>query len=193
MPFITQGKANIKYIFIVVVSAVIAGGGILGYYYLWMKDLETRLAVVELKIPGKIGKDETAKNVKELDLSTPEKTLDLYIEAIRNEDLGLIKKLYSKKQQQDLVERNVSLMQEAINEGKVLWKVIFFLDEEQEDFVVERDPMHSGYANITGKETYNRLYSIDFNVGSREYSVHFVFEDSEWLIPGSWDTYDFEK
>lgn len=60
MPFITQGKTNIKYILIVVILAAIAGGGILGYYYLWIKDLETRLAVVELKMPEKIVEDETA-------------------------------------------------------------------------------------------------------------------------------------
>ncbi len=60
MPFITQGKANLKYILIVVVLAAIVGGGILGYYYLWIKDLETRLTVVELKMPEKIVKDETA-------------------------------------------------------------------------------------------------------------------------------------
>jgi eight-cysteine-cluster-containing protein len=60
VPFITQGKTNIKYILIVVILAAIAGGGILGYYYLWIKDLETRLTVVELKMPEKIVKDETA-------------------------------------------------------------------------------------------------------------------------------------
>ena len=36
MPFITQGKTNIKYILIVVVLAVISGGGILGYQYWWI-------------------------------------------------------------------------------------------------------------------------------------------------------------
>lgn len=35
MPFITQGKANLKYILIVVVLAAIAGGGILAYQYWW--------------------------------------------------------------------------------------------------------------------------------------------------------------
>jgi hypothetical protein len=33
MPFITQGKANLKYILIVVVLVAIVGGGILGYQY----------------------------------------------------------------------------------------------------------------------------------------------------------------
>jgi hypothetical protein len=53
MPFITQGKTNLKYILIVVILAAIAGGGILGYYYLWIKDLETRLTVLEVKMPEK--------------------------------------------------------------------------------------------------------------------------------------------
>ena len=37
MPFITQGKTNLKYILIVVILATIAGGGILGYQYWWAK------------------------------------------------------------------------------------------------------------------------------------------------------------
>jgi hypothetical protein len=43
MPFITQGKTDIKYILIVVILAVIAGGGILGYQYWWMprKEIES--------------------------------------------------------------------------------------------------------------------------------------------------------
>ena len=40
MPFITQGKTNLIYILIVVVLAVIVGGGILGYQYLWMEKQE---------------------------------------------------------------------------------------------------------------------------------------------------------
>lgn len=35
MPFITQGKTNLKYILIVVVLAVVIGGGIFVYQYLW--------------------------------------------------------------------------------------------------------------------------------------------------------------
>ena len=38
MPFITQGKANLKYILIVVVLAAIVGGGILGYLYIMKKE-----------------------------------------------------------------------------------------------------------------------------------------------------------
>ncbi len=51
MPFITQGKTNLKYILIVVVLAVIVGGGILGYYYSWIADLDARLAQLEQKLP----------------------------------------------------------------------------------------------------------------------------------------------
>jgi hypothetical protein len=49
MPFITQGKTNIKYILIVVVLAVIAGGGILGYQYWWMPKKE--VPPPEIKLP----------------------------------------------------------------------------------------------------------------------------------------------
>ncbi|HDZ54838.1 MAG TPA: hypothetical protein ENI19_00535 [Candidatus Nealsonbacteria bacterium] len=60
MPFITQGKTNLTYILIVVVLAVIVGGGILGYYYSWIKELEVKLAELELKLPEvKPPEDET--------------------------------------------------------------------------------------------------------------------------------------
>jgi hypothetical protein len=36
MPFITQGKTNLKYILIVVILAVIVGSGILAYQYWWL-------------------------------------------------------------------------------------------------------------------------------------------------------------
>src|SRR4030042_1457774 len=45
MPFITQGKANLKYILIVVVLAIIVGGGILGYQYWWVPKHETQKPV----------------------------------------------------------------------------------------------------------------------------------------------------
>jgi len=51
MPFITQGKTNIKYILIVVILAAIAGGGILAYSYWWVPKHET--AVPEVKLPEK--------------------------------------------------------------------------------------------------------------------------------------------
>jgi len=50
MPFITQGKTNLKYILIVVVLAAIAGGGILGYQYWWAAKEETKMP--EVKLPG---------------------------------------------------------------------------------------------------------------------------------------------
>ncbi|HDZ54290.1 MAG TPA: hypothetical protein ENI19_00145 [Candidatus Nealsonbacteria bacterium] len=60
MPFITQGKTNLTYILIVIVLAVIVGGGILGYYYSWIKELEVKLAELELKLPEvKPPEDET--------------------------------------------------------------------------------------------------------------------------------------
>ena len=66
MPFITQGKTNLKYILIVVVSAVIVSGGILAYYYSWIKDLETKLAEIETRLPEKkivASKEEAIKNL----------------------------------------------------------------------------------------------------------------------------------
>jgi hypothetical protein len=45
MPFITQGKTNIKYILIVVILAAIAGGGILAYQYWWVPKHETQKPV----------------------------------------------------------------------------------------------------------------------------------------------------
>jgi hypothetical protein len=60
MPFITQGKTNLKYILIIVILAAIVSGGILGYYYLWIKDLEAKLAELELKLSPKVIEDEIA-------------------------------------------------------------------------------------------------------------------------------------
>ena len=44
MNLLKEGKTNWKYILIVVILAVIAGGGILDYYYSWIKELDTRFA-----------------------------------------------------------------------------------------------------------------------------------------------------
>jgi len=49
MPFITQGKANLKYILIVVILAAIVGGGILAYQYWWAPKKET--TPPEVKVP----------------------------------------------------------------------------------------------------------------------------------------------
>jgi len=47
MPFITQGKINLQYILIVVVLAVIVGGGILGYQFLRTSKEEPKVPAVE--------------------------------------------------------------------------------------------------------------------------------------------------
>ena len=56
MPFITQGKANLKYILIVVILAAIVGGGVLVYQYWWLPKQEAK--TLEIKPP--VVKDETA-------------------------------------------------------------------------------------------------------------------------------------
>jgi len=55
MPFVTQGKTNLKYILIVVVLATIVGGGVLGYQYWWVTKKEVPLQ--EVKAPEKVVKD----------------------------------------------------------------------------------------------------------------------------------------
>lgn len=56
MALIIQSKTNLKYILIVVILAVLAGGGILGYQYWWLPSQEN-------KMPEIIIKDETAAPV----------------------------------------------------------------------------------------------------------------------------------
>jgi len=51
MPFITQGKTNILYLLTVIIVAIIVGTGLLYYYYLWIVELETKLAKLELRVP----------------------------------------------------------------------------------------------------------------------------------------------
>ena len=114
------------------------------------------------------------------------------VKHIKDENFELLRKLYSKKQNQDLVDENISLMQKAVEkENMSLWKILYSSDKEQEDFVAEIIPESSGYSNIQGIKTYFKLYEIQFRVGSRTYMAYFVFEDGEWRIPVDWDTYDF--
>lgn len=49
-------RTNWKFILIVVILSSLVGGGILGYYYLWIADIGARISALELKIT----KDETA-------------------------------------------------------------------------------------------------------------------------------------
>lgn len=60
MPFITQGKTNIKYLLTIVLVAVIFGGGVLGYLNWWTNKQAAKLMEFpEIKFPEK-AKDETA-------------------------------------------------------------------------------------------------------------------------------------
>jgi len=62
MPFITQGKTNIKYILIVVVSAAIAGGGIFAYQYWWVPKHETKMPEIKPFQATEVGKWKLCKN-----------------------------------------------------------------------------------------------------------------------------------
>jgi len=77
-------RTNWKYIWIVVILGILTGTGILGYYSLWIKDLESKIAEIELKLPvkppEKVIKDETA------DLSRDEVLRDW--KTYRNEKYG---------------------------------------------------------------------------------------------------------
>lgn len=53
-------RTNWKYICIVVILGFLAAGGTLGYYYLWLTELETKLAEIEVRLPEKAAKDEAA-------------------------------------------------------------------------------------------------------------------------------------
>lgn len=56
-----NSRTNWNYILIVVILGILAGGGILGYYYSWITELETKLAEIEVRLPAKVTKDETEK------------------------------------------------------------------------------------------------------------------------------------
>ena len=66
MPFITQGKTNIKYILIIVLAAIIIGGGVLGYLWWWTEKQESKLMEFpEIKFPQKT-QDETVGSPSEV-------------------------------------------------------------------------------------------------------------------------------
>ena len=81
MTFLTQGKTNWKYILIVVILAVIAGGGILDYYYSWIKELDTRFAEIELRLPEE-KPSEGVKIVEFTPLKSPPSSL--FIQSLNN-------------------------------------------------------------------------------------------------------------
>jgi len=60
MPFLTKGKTNWKYILIVLILALIVGGGILGYLRYFKKELISLLQLPEIKKPEKVVEEETA-------------------------------------------------------------------------------------------------------------------------------------
>jgi hypothetical protein len=133
-------------------------------------------------------------------LSTPENTFDLYMESIRNENLAFMRELHVKKQQQDLVDEKMLLIQTMIDEGdEPLWKLLFFQEPGLEEFDPVIIPGRSGRPNtfVEGGwiniSNYMSYYSIDYNVGLGVYSVSFALEDGEWRIPADWSTYVLEE
>ena len=56
MPFITQGKTNLQYILIVVILAVVVGGGILAYQFLLAPKEEPKIP--EVKTPEEVSLEE---------------------------------------------------------------------------------------------------------------------------------------
>lgn len=57
MPLLTKGKTNWKYIVIILVLALIVGGGIFGY---WKKVGREEVKILEIKMPEKVIENETA-------------------------------------------------------------------------------------------------------------------------------------
>ena len=55
MPFITQGKTNWKFLLIVIILAIVLGGGVLGWQWL---EFKKEMKIPEFKLSEKI-KDET--------------------------------------------------------------------------------------------------------------------------------------
>ncbi len=61
MPFITQGKTNLKYILIVVVLAAIVGGGVLAYQYWWAVEEDGETIKSQCQIYSREGAADKAK------------------------------------------------------------------------------------------------------------------------------------
>ena len=57
MPFLTKGKTNWKYILIVLILAVIVGGGILGYLRYFKREISSLTKFPEIKKPEKVIKE----------------------------------------------------------------------------------------------------------------------------------------
>jgi len=60
MPFLTQGKTNWKFILILLVLAIIVGGGILGYLRFFKKEMILISQFPEIKKSEKVVEEETA-------------------------------------------------------------------------------------------------------------------------------------
>ena len=47
-------RTNWKYIWIIIILGFLAGAGILGYYYLWIAELEAKLTELEFQLPEEL-------------------------------------------------------------------------------------------------------------------------------------------
>lgn len=104
----------------------------------------------------------------ELDLSTSEKTFDIYINAVESDDLDLFTRVFSDKHKQ-AYGWDLNILQQEIDKGNSLSYIIY--NVEPDAFIIKID-----------EEDSNLPYDIEFDVGSRRYEVNFVFEDNEWRI-----------
>jgi len=130
------------------------------------------------------------ESLNNIDLSTPEKTFDIYIGAIKSNDLTLINIISSKKQK-NVLGPFYELLQKELDKGNSLSSAYFGV--ESDALIVKINKENSGYSNIIGTETYNKLYAIVFTIGSKTISSHFVLEDEEWRVVGDWSKYEFEE
>jgi len=57
MNFLTEGKVNWQYLLVILILAILVGGGILGYQYWWI--LKQEVEKPEIKIPEVVVEDQT--------------------------------------------------------------------------------------------------------------------------------------
>ena len=179
----TTGALTSKTIMIILVSLSLVGGVIFGIIMLSSPSIENQDAI---------------NSGNALYLSTPEKALDAFIEAIKTNNVEEVKKIHSKKENPEIVDSFYDEFFEWVNPGESLSYALFGVEADELTAVYDYD--YSDYLGLVGdgrtvssKETYDKLYTVDFSVGSNDgYSIDLVLEGNEWrLIADPWK-YDFE-